>query len=138
MSCTQTSRRLRSLVLFLFTFAASALALAQKEAHHFDQVSISPDGKRIAWIGPADGPAGDSGERAILGRGLYVRDLDVLNGAPLKINQKDLANADLSGMTWSRDSHMLAFLAGSSGQLQIYVAGADGLGLRKLTNLTGD
>ena len=134
---TQTSR-LRSFLLVV-TFAGSAIALAQVEARRFDQVSISPDGKRVAWIGPADGPAGDSGERAVLGRGLYLRDLENPGAAPVKINQKELANGTLSQVAWSRDSRMLAFLAGpSDGQSQVYVATCDGQGLRKLTNLTGD
>jgi dipeptidyl aminopeptidase/acylaminoacyl peptidase len=130
----------RILLLFLFLAAAlSANASAQSEAQHFDQVAIAPDGKHVAWIGPADGPSTEAGERTVLGNGLYVLDLESPNNLPVKINQAELANAAVSEIAWSGDSRALAFLGRTSGgQAQVYIAGADGQNLRKLTSLTGD
>jgi dipeptidyl aminopeptidase/acylaminoacyl peptidase len=137
MNLRKSSPRLFFLLFSVFALAASALA--QGEARRFDQVAISPDGTHVAWFGPADGPAGDSGERTALSTGLYVRDLEDPRSAPVKINQGELANASLSEVAWSRDSRMLAFLGRpTAGQAQVYVASADGQNLRRLTSLTGD
>ena len=137
MNFRKPSPRLLFPLFFVFAFTASSLA--QGEARRFDQVSISPDGTHVAWLGPADGPTGDSGERTALGTGLYVRDLGNPGSAPVKINQGELDNASLSEVAWSRDSRMLAFLGRpTAGQAQVYVASADGQNLRRLTSLTGD
>ncbi len=134
-----TSFRLRlSLLLFQFALALGVSGFAQGDARRFDQVAISPDGTHVAWIGPADGPAADSGEPTVLGSGLYVLDLKY-PGAPVKINQGEIANVVPSQVVWSRDSRRLAFLASpAAGQLQVYVADADGQNQRKLTSLVGD
>ena len=111
-----------------FSGATSAAAAIQR----FDQVAISPDGKRVAWIGPADG----SPEPAA--SGLYVQDLENAGARPLRINQGDLAASAVDSVVWSPDSRMLAFLCeATSGKSQVYVASADGRSVRKLTNLTG-
>ena len=131
------SRRL--FILFIFVFSLTPLVAAQRDAQRFDEVAISPNGRRVAWIGPADSSSGESGERAILGIGLYTLDLENRGAPPVKINRGELANAPISGVAWSRDSERLVFLgAPTSGQAQVYVAAADGQVLRKLTSLTGD
>ncbi len=139
MNFRRTFPRLRFFFPLIVVLGLTASALAQGEAQRFNQVSISPDGKHVAWIGAADGPLGEAGERTVLGHGLYVLDLENPGNAPIKINRAELANAGVSDVAWSRDSRRLTFLGReTAAQAQVYVASADGRNLRKLTALTGD
>ncbi|MGB9071392.1 MAG: S9 family peptidase [Terriglobales bacterium] len=143
MNSTRNLFLFKFVVVFLILFAIGATvdaALAAETARKFDQAAISPDGKRVAWIGPA-GPANshDDTGAAIRGFGLYVEGLEDSVAGPVRINQGELANAVVSEAAWSADSRMLTFLcAASPGQRQVYVASADGQSVRKLTSLTGD
>jgi dipeptidyl aminopeptidase/acylaminoacyl peptidase len=88
--------------------------------HTFDQVAISPDAKRAAWI-----------EADVI----YISDL--AGKAPIRIaSPKPSSTRDLA---WSRDSTMIAFLSDreKKGQMQLYIVPATGGKLRKLTNLAG-
>jgi len=96
----------------------------------FDQVAISPDGKRVAWIEEIIENRKDTGNSAIF----------IKNGAasPLRISGKPASERSLA---WSPDSRILAFLSDrdKKGQMQVYTYGesASGPRARKLTNLTG-
>lgn len=119
------------LLISIHGFASAAPATARR----FDQAAISPNGKRVAWIGPADDATGP----AASGDGLYVRDLERAGASPVRINAGDLTKSDVADVAWSADSRMLAFLcATASGQWQLCIAGADGQSARKLTDLKGD
>jgi len=118
-------------LISIHAFASAAPATARR----FDQTAISPDGKRVAWIGPALNADGTPAE----GDGLYVQELEKSGASPVRINASDLAKSDVAEVVWSADSRMLAFLcASASGQSQVCVAGADGQSARKLTDLKGD
>ena len=98
-------------------------------ARTFLQVSISPDGSRVAWVEGM--PNGDSTIR--------VAELNRPT-EPIRITASpDYSNHAEGHVAWSYDSRQLAFLsdAGSVGQLQLYVTDFSRAGLRKLTNLTG-
>jgi len=89
--------------------------------HQFDQVAISPNGKRAAWI-EADA--------------IYILEL-AGKGSPARIGTaKGSSDRDLA---WSPDSSSIAFLSDrdKKGQMQLYVVPSTGGHPRKLTNLTG-
>jgi dipeptidyl aminopeptidase/acylaminoacyl peptidase len=96
--------------------------------HPFDQVAISPDGKRVAWIEEIIENRKDTGNSAI-----YLS----TGGAPVLVGAKP-ASSDRS-VVWSPDSTRIAFLSDreKKGQMQLYVAPASGGRPRKLTSLTG-
>jgi Tol biopolymer transport system component len=94
----------------------------------FDQVAISPDGKRVAWIEEIIENRTDTGNSAI-----YLS----AGGPPMLISAKP-ASSDRN-LAWSPDSTRIAFLSDrdKKGQMQLYVVPASGGRPRKLTNLTG-
>ena len=121
-------------LLAFATFTPRAASQSAPAARGFGLAAISPDGKRVAWIGPPNDGAGAASQ----GSGLYVQDLENSAASAVRINQGELAGTTVSEAAWSADSRMLAFLcAVTPGQPQVYVAGADGQSMRKLTNLTG-
>jgi len=108
--------------------SATGSAVAVADVQRFYQVAISPNGKLAAWIGPADGASVD---------GIYVQSLEGQKRPTTRVG--DLPATDVSDLAWSRDSKMLAFLCASgSGQSQVCVAGIDGQGVKKITDLKGD
>ncbi len=96
--------------------------------HPFDQVAISPDGKRVAWIEEIIENRKDTGNSAI-----FIAS----GGAPVELSAKP-ASSDRS-VVWSPDSARIAFLSDreKKGQMQLYVAPASGGRARKLTSLKG-
>jgi dipeptidyl aminopeptidase/acylaminoacyl peptidase len=85
----------------------------------FDQVAISPDGKRVAWIEKSE---------------IYAA---ALSGTSAPVHLTDSpTNREL---VWSPDSARIAFLSdrAKKGQAQLYVMPAAGGPARKLTSLTG-
>jgi len=96
---------------------------------HFEQVAISPDGSRVAYV-----------EKARLGNAIYVADRNAPSAAPVHISgANDGSGRDENDVAWSPDGKRLAFLsdAGSGGQLQLYVSSLDGRPAQKITTLTG-
>lgn len=89
--------------------------------HTFDQVAISPNGKRAAWL-----------EADVI----YIQEL-AAKTAPTRITSaKPSSTRDLA---WSPDSTNIAFLSDrdKKGQMQLYIAPSTGGRPRKLTSLTG-
>jgi dipeptidyl aminopeptidase/acylaminoacyl peptidase len=125
---------LYSFVISVFLLIGSSHAFSA-DARHFEHTAISPDGKHVAWVGPAR----DGADKSTLGDGLYVQDLEAPSASPVRISKGELANANIGDIAWSPDSRSIALLATSaSQQYQLYVANLDGQPVRKLTNLTGD
>jgi dipeptidyl aminopeptidase/acylaminoacyl peptidase len=92
----------------------------------FQEVAISPDGKRVAWSEEIIEDGKDTGNAAI-----FTKELGSAS-APEGIGTgRDIA--------WSPDSTRLAFLSHEeqTRQMQLYVAAAGGGHTKKLTNLTG-
>jgi dipeptidyl aminopeptidase/acylaminoacyl peptidase len=101
----------------------------------FQQASISPDGKRVAWVESITG----AGDKTSTGSAIYVAELDSLNKSK-RITAGDGKSAhDEYDVTWSADSKQLVFLsdAASRGQLQVFVVGAEGGKAKQLTHLKG-
>jgi len=103
-------------------------------ARRFEQVMISPDGKRVAWVETLIGKDGaPSGNTAIYVAGVEAK-------APPRRLRAGVGAGDHEegSVAWSLDSKRVAFLSDAlkAGQLQLYVAnvsGRDG----NATNATG-
>src|SRR5258708_2553145 len=93
-------------------------------AKTFEQVTISPDGKRVAWVEKS--PA--------VPRTMYIS--DAKPGAVARPIAP--GNTDLS-LAWSPDSKSLAYLSDKAkpGQMQLYVLNVATGVSRKLTSVTG-
>src|SRR5207237_9224458 len=102
----------------------------------YRETAISPDGKRVAWVEGFDGAAEPSSGHS----GIFVADLATGGRTPRRIaagGGKD-ACAEHS-IAWSPDGGRLAFLSDHDkvGQLQVYVAPADGGEAKRLTTVSG-
>ncbi|HEY3770610.1 MAG TPA: S9 family peptidase [Candidatus Angelobacter sp.] len=138
----------RTILVIAFTcMAVAPLALAQPATHPrtqaikspmngvmtalfgaktFEQASIAPDGKQLAWV-----------ETTKAGSAIFVSAVSaVTDGTPRHITAGGMAE---SAVAWSPDSKQIAFFsdAAKSGQPQIYVTSAAGGASRKLTSVKG-
>ncbi len=94
--------------------------------HSFQEVAISPDGKRIAWVEELIENGKDTGNAAIFAREIGS------TAAPSRVSLG-------RNIAWSPDSARLAFLSDheKKHQNELYVAPAAGGRAKKLTNLIG-
>jgi dipeptidyl aminopeptidase/acylaminoacyl peptidase len=99
----------------------------------YDQVAVSPDGERVAWVEQGLNAQGDPST----GTSIYVQDLNGPNQTPSRITPSGLSMANADSAAWSPDSRHLAFLSDASGRLQLYVTDLEGGKPRKVTELTG-
>ncbi len=101
-------------------FAASALGQGNTAVQRFTHVAISPDGKRVAWIGPATLRSSN------VAQGVFIADPSTTSGA----TSVPLADADSESATelaWSADSKRLAILATAShGSPALYIMNDQG------------
>ena len=104
-------------------------------AQNFDQVAISPDGKRVAWVEiRADEEGAPTGKQDI-----YVQETSA-GGKPARVTAgAPAAHLNEGNVAWSPDSKKIAFLSDAviSGQPQLYVASAGGGPAHKLTSVKG-
>jgi dipeptidyl aminopeptidase/acylaminoacyl peptidase len=145
--CTKTSLLLTSCLLLCVGALAQTPAKpksnpALDDAMHamygvraFQQATISPDGKRVAWVeslpGPRSAPSANSAIYvAGTGSAAVAKRITAGDGKTAR-EEHDLA--------WSADSKRIAFLsdAGSPGQLQVSVVDASGGVAKQLTHLKG-
>jgi dipeptidyl aminopeptidase/acylaminoacyl peptidase len=102
---------------------------------HPGAVALSPDGSAVAWVEALPARDGTPPHSAI-----YLTDLAAPDRAPRRVTAGDGTTAhEEHSVAWSPDGSRLAFLSDKDreGQLQVYVAGADGGAVRKLTDLKG-
>ncbi|MGA8493517.1 MAG: S9 family peptidase, partial [Terriglobales bacterium] len=132
--------KLARLAFLVALLAATAVAQAQSAstvARTFDQVALSPDGSRLAWV--VQSPLNDSGE-ATGGSAIYVQELKSPGSKARRISaSSDNQTASEGTIAWSPDSKHLAFLSDvdGEGQSNFYLANVEGGVARKLTNLKG-
>ena len=102
---------------------------------NFEEVSISPDGSRVAWVEELRGRNGsETADSAI-----YVASLNSPS-KPLRITAGDGVTPHAEhDLAWSPDSTHLTFLSDRAmdGQLQLYVVPAGGGAAKPLTQLKG-
>ena len=107
-----------------------------RSVRSFDQVAISPDGNRVAWVQSAVNASGE----LTGGSAIYVQDLRSPNSKPRRISAgNDSHAASEDTLAWSPDSRHLAFLSDTEGdgQSNFYVVAVEGGSARKLTSLKG-
>ena len=137
-SCWNSARLEFGVVLLVSFFALTGAVQAQtkQSVRSFDQVAISPDGNRVAWVQSAVNASGD----LTGGSAIYVQDLRSSNSKPRRISAgNDTHAASEDTLAWSPDSRHLAFLSDieGDGQSNFYVVNAEGGSARKLTSLKG-
>ncbi|HWX54868.1 MAG TPA: S9 family peptidase [Verrucomicrobiae bacterium] len=139
------TRAVRQILLLVFAIVlsipcvlAQSAGHASKKAAHadseviatlfrvrtFEQVTISPDGKMLAWVenSPGGGPT------------IYLSATK-----PGAVARPLGPGAGDSSLAWSPDSKSLAFLSdkAKTGQMQLYVISASGGPARQVTNVNG-
>ncbi|MBV8808845.1 MAG: S9 family peptidase [Acidobacteriaceae bacterium] len=102
-----------------------------EQVHRFTGISISPDGRWVAWTGPD--PDTESNTRIFL--------YDRQDGSK-KVRRLTAGNGKQSfrehGLAWSPDSTRIALFSNANGtQEQIFVLPVSGGAARKLTNVNG-
>jgi dipeptidyl aminopeptidase/acylaminoacyl peptidase len=141
------SARARFLLLALFFTVALGVARPQQASLNsafealfamqaIREVSISPDGQRVAWVESLHGAKGVPSPHSTIS----VKTLSTPDATLTRITANCGNQAcEEHDIAWSPDSHALAFLsnAQSSEQLELYVAGAGGGAARRLTDLNG-
>jgi dipeptidyl aminopeptidase/acylaminoacyl peptidase len=101
----------------------------------FQQASISPDAKHVAWVeslsGSGNAPSSNSALYIAATHSAAVRKPITAGDGKAAWEEHDLA--------WSADSKRIAFLsdAGSPGQLQLFIVAASGGTPKQLTHLKG-
>ena len=114
-------------LVFVATLLTACIAVvgahaqgANPVAQNFDQVAISPDGNRVAWVQEA---VNESGE-ATGGTTIFVQELKSPTSKPKRISAgTDTQVAGEGTIAWSPDSKHLAFLSDieGGGQSNFYV-----------------
>jgi dipeptidyl aminopeptidase/acylaminoacyl peptidase len=100
----------------------------------FDQVAISPDGARIAWVQDAANINGEGDGTAI-----YVQELNSSASKPRRISAGADGSLSEDSVVWAPDSRRIAFLSDAEdhSHSQLYVSEVEGKAARKLTSVTG-
>jgi dipeptidyl aminopeptidase/acylaminoacyl peptidase len=113
-------------------------------AHPFEQASMSPDGKKIAWVETVIGKDGaaDGNSR------IFIQIIGDQKTIPVGAGRRIVGDVSSSfqfvshaegSVAWSPDSSQIAFLSDAvkPGQLQLYVMSSVGGPAKKLTNVKG-
>jgi dipeptidyl aminopeptidase/acylaminoacyl peptidase len=140
------SARLVLLLLSLFVATGQVLAesqdaprlerVDQARVRPYREAAISPNGKRVSWVEELAGEGGEPSSQSAI----YIADLADGGGSPRRITAGDgKSGCAEHSVAWSADGERLAFLSDrdKAGQLQAYVAAAEGGEARRLTSVTG-
>jgi dipeptidyl aminopeptidase/acylaminoacyl peptidase len=133
--------------VFIASFPACALAATPRSSldeifdslnsvQDFREVSISPDGRRVAWVEQLREPGGTGSSCSAI----FVTTLPAALSRPRRITAVDGGGGcEEHDVAWSPDGRNLAFLsdAKTPRQLQLFMAPAAGGPARKLTGLQG-
>ncbi|MBV8892404.1 MAG: S9 family peptidase [Acidobacteria bacterium] len=101
----------------------------------FQQASISPDGRRVAWVESQSDPQGAPSTKSII----YVSDLIGAHSVKRVTAGDGKSSHEEHDLAWSPDGKQVAFLsdAAEQGQLQLFVTDVTGNRSRQLTHLLG-
>lgn len=110
---------------------------AARSIQNFSDVQLSPDGMHLVFRFTRTAESKNGPERH---SNLYVMPIGGQPWTPLTAAKDPQSSNDERDPQWSPDGTRIAFLsdAGSKGQAQIYVAGADGANARRVGNLMGN
>lgn len=99
------------------------------------QATISPDGRRVAWVESVADPSGASSSNSAI----YIKELNALTSAHRVTAGDARSSHEELDVLWSPDSKKIAFLsdAGSPGQLNLFVVDVMSGRPRQLTHLKG-
>jgi dipeptidyl aminopeptidase/acylaminoacyl peptidase len=128
-------RRLSALVLLAGLFAGSAAAPVAGQmpagiAHRFRDVTIAPDGRTVAWIGPTGGAAGENG--------LVLVDPAKGLASAQTVSVPDAAPGTITDLSWARDGNAIVFAASTGdGTPGIYLAPRTGEAARLVAKVPG-
>jgi dipeptidyl aminopeptidase/acylaminoacyl peptidase len=120
---------IRQLLALLLSVATLARAQAPG-VKRFTEVALSPDGRRVAWIGPA------SRSQSVRGSGAVLADRNA-NWAPTVIALPTADSGSASELAWSADGRQLAVIATANHTPSLFVYPADGGPARRLMTTTG-
>jgi dipeptidyl aminopeptidase/acylaminoacyl peptidase len=122
------------LLAFLLPMTLEAQNIQQLTEHLgktvlFGDISLSPDGRRIAWV---------QSTAATTSKGTYIRELSE-NATAKLVSLPNPADRIDFDPAWSPDSKTIAFFsnAGTKDQRQLWTVNADGTGAKEITNLNG-
>jgi dipeptidyl aminopeptidase/acylaminoacyl peptidase len=138
--------RMGACVLFLLLLVPGSVARAQERpdaitaipgltnVRRFQETSLAPDGKRVAWVETF--PVKDGATTPT--SAIFLADVGTKPGKAARLTGDEEPCTEHS-LTWSPDGEQLAFLSnrGTKEQLQVYVAPAAGGKAKRLTNLKG-
>src|SRR5450830_962493 len=128
---TQRSSVASLLLVALLVVAPASRAQTSAAAQSFTEVALSPDGRRVAWIGPA------SRNQTVRGASVVIAD----QRAGWSPHVDELPGADAgsaSAVPRSLDGRALAILATTNhGSPSLYVMPADGGPTRRVMTTTG-
>jgi dipeptidyl aminopeptidase/acylaminoacyl peptidase len=115
--------------------ALDQAASAMFDVRTFQQASVSPDGRQVAWVESLPGkdrqPSANSA--------IFVADVSSPEKPWRLTAGHSRSNHEEHDLSWSRDGKRIAFLsdAGSPGQLQLFIADTNSRDLKQLTQLKG-
>lgn len=102
----------------------------------FQQASISPDGKRVAWVESLSGV----GSAPSANSAIYVADVNTPSAAKRITAGDGEVPHEEHDIAWAADNKAVAFLsdaAGPRGQLQVFTTDANGGTPKQITHLKG-
>jgi dipeptidyl aminopeptidase/acylaminoacyl peptidase len=122
---------IRRLICLSFALSFAGAGAQPPHVRRFVHLGASPDGKRIAWIGPPSRTATTAGNAVVLA--------DATSSGTMSIVPLPDADAEsASELTWSPDSRWLAILATTrGGRPAVYVVGAAGGKARRVATIAG-
>ena len=95
---------------------------------HADHPAWSPDGTRIAFSADYMPPSGGQ----VLNHEIWAIDVD--GSDVVRLTSDPAFGADDTDPAWSPDSSQVAFISNRDGNAELYVVGADGSDMRRLTH----
>ena len=128
---TQRSSVASLLLVALLVVAPASRAQTSAAAQSFTEVALSPDGHRVAWIGPA------SRNQTVRGASVVIADQRA-GWSPSVVALPGADAGSAAEVTWSLDGRGLAILATTNhGSPTLYVMPADGGPTRRVMTTTG-
>jgi dipeptidyl aminopeptidase/acylaminoacyl peptidase len=107
------------------------------QAAQFNALTVAPDGRHVAWIGPRPGPALDTAAPPVLV--LLDRGASGTGTAESVVHAPGASAGSIRDLAWSADGSRLAFVASSeaAGEPLLYIVAAAGGTARLVAHVPG-